>query len=50
LSYLLYQGLKALNKDEKVSEDYSRGYYDALEDMEVRKVDNRMKGKNVYSR
>lgn len=50
LSYLLYQGLKALNKDEKVSEDYSRGYYDALEDMEVRKVNDRMKGKNVYSR
>jgi hypothetical protein len=50
ISYVLYQGLKALGKDEKVSEEYSRGYYDALEDMEVRKVNDRMKGKNVYSR
>ncbi|TSJ40928.1 DUF4099 domain-containing protein [Mucilaginibacter corticis] len=50
LSYLLYRGLKALSKDEKVSEDYSRGYYDALEDMQVRKVNDRVKGKNVHHR
>jgi len=52
LSYILYKGLKALpgQKHDKVSEDYSRGYYHALEDMKVRDVNKRMAGKNVYSR
>jgi len=52
LSYLLYKGLKALpgQKHDKVSEDYSRGYYQALEDMKVREVKDRMKGHNAYSR
>lgn len=52
LSYLLYKGLKALpgQQHNKVSEDYSRGYYHALEDMKVREVNNRMKGQNVHSR
>jgi len=51
LSYVLYKGLKAMSKKEpKVSEDYSRGYYHALEDMKVRQVKDRMKGQNVNSR
>ncbi len=51
MSYMLYKGLKALGpKEPKVSEDYSRGYYNALEDMNVRQVNDRMNGKNVYSR
>jgi len=51
LSYMLYKGLKALGpKEPKVSEDYSRGYYNALEDMNVRQVNDRMNGRNVQSR
>ena len=51
MSYLLYKGLKALSKKEpKVSEDYSRGYYNALEDMNIRQAKDRMNGKNVQSR
>jgi hypothetical protein len=51
ISYLLYKGLKALSPQEpKVSEDYSRGYYNALEDMNIRQVKDRMSGKNVQSR
>lgn len=52
ISFLLYKGLKALSGQthNKVSEDYSRGYYQALEDMKVREVNDRMKGRNVYSR
>lgn len=52
LSYILYQGLKALSnkKEDKVTEDYSRGYYHALEDMKVRQVKDRMAGRNVQSR
>jgi hypothetical protein len=52
LSYMLYTGLKALSnkKEDKVSQDYSRGYYHALEDMKVREVKDRMKGNHVYSR
>ncbi len=51
LSYMLYKGLKAMSpKEPKVSEDYSRGYYNALEDMNVRQVKDRMNGRNVQSR
>jgi len=51
LSYMLYTGLKALSKKEdKVSQDYSRGYYHALEDMKVREVKDRMSGQNVHVR
>lgn len=51
MSYMLYKGLKALSpKEPKVSEDYSRGYYNALEDMNVRQVKDRMSGRNVQSR
>lgn len=51
MSYMLYKGLKALSpKEPKVSEDYSRGYYNALEDMNVRQVKDRMGGRNVQSR
>lgn len=52
MSYLLYKGLKALSnrKEDKVSEDYSRGYYNALEDMNVRQVKDRMNGKYARSR
>lgn len=52
LSYILYKGLKALSdkKEDKLSEDYSRGYYDALEDMNVRQVKNRMSRQNVRPR
>jgi len=52
LSYILYKGLKAMSnkKEDKVSEDYSRGYYHALEDMKVRQVKSRMSGQNVQSR
>jgi hypothetical protein len=51
MSYMLYKGLKALGpKEPKVSEDYSRGYYNALEDMKVRPVKERISGSNVQSR
>ena len=52
LSYILYKGLKALSnkKEDKVTEDYSRGYFHALEDMKVRQVKNRMSGQNIQSR
>jgi hypothetical protein len=52
LSYMLYKGLHALagQKHDKVSEDYSRGYFHALEDMQGQQVKDRMKGQNVYSR
>jgi len=51
LSYMLYTGLKALSKKEdKVSQDYSRSYYHALEDMKVREVKDRMSGQNVHAR
>jgi transcription antitermination factor NusG len=45
LSFILYKALMALSKKEpKVSEQYSKGYYQALEDMNVRKVKDRMRG------
>jgi hypothetical protein len=52
LSYVLFAGLKAMskNKEDKVSDDYSRGYYHALEAMKARQVKERMKGQNVHSR
>jgi len=51
MSYMLYKGLKALSpKEHKVSEDYSRGYYNALEDMKVRPVKERYNGRNVQTR
>jgi hypothetical protein len=51
LSYLLYKGLKALGPQEpKVSEDYSRGFYNAMEDMNNQQVKDRMSGRNVQSR
>ena len=52
ISYLLLKGLKALpgQQHDKVSQDYSRGYYQALEDMKVRQVKDRMQGNNVRSR
>jgi hypothetical protein len=46
LSFLLYTGIKALSKKEpKVSQEYSKGYYQALEDLNVRKVKERMGGR-----
>jgi hypothetical protein len=44
ISYVLFKGLKALSskKEDKVSEDYSRGYYRALEDMNASQIKNRM--------
>jgi hypothetical protein len=52
LSYILYKGLKALSNktEDKVTADYSRGYYQALEDMNVRQVKDRMKGQTRNSR
>jgi Protein of unknown function (DUF4099)/Protein of unknown function (DUF3945) len=52
LSYMLYKGLHAIvgEKRDKKSEEFSKGYYKALQDMENKKVNNRMQGNNVYSR
>lgn len=51
VSYIFYKGLKAISqKEPSVSEDYSRGYYHALEDLNVRPIDKRLKGQNVQSR
>jgi hypothetical protein len=52
ISYMLYKGLKAMSdkKDDKVTEDYSRGYYQALEDMNNQKVKNRLSGQNMQKR
>lgn len=46
LSFILYQALKALSKQEpKVSKEYSKGYYQALEDMQAQKVRERTGGR-----
>jgi hypothetical protein len=52
LSFTLYKGLHALfgEKRDKKSEEYSKGYYKALQDMENQKVNDRMAGKYVQSR
>jgi hypothetical protein len=52
LSYMLYKGLHAMvgEKRDKKSEEFSKGYYKAVQDMENKKVNNRMLGNNVYSR
>jgi hypothetical protein len=52
LSYMLYKGLHAMvgEKRDKKSEDYSKGYHKALQDMENKKVNDRMAGKYVQSR
>jgi hypothetical protein len=52
ISYILYKGLKAMSdkKEDKVTEDYSRGYFQALEDMNARKVQNRLSGQNIQNR
>jgi hypothetical protein len=52
ISYMLYKGLKAMSekKEDKVTEDYSRGYYQALEDLNARKVQNRLSGQNMQKR
>lgn len=44
ISYLLFKGLKALSskKEDKVSEDYSRSYYEAFEDMNASQIKNRI--------
>jgi hypothetical protein len=52
ISYMLYKGLKAITdkKEDKVTQDYSRGYYQALEDMSNRKVQSRLTGQNIRTR
>jgi len=52
LSFMLYKGLHALvgQKRDRKSEEFSKGYYKALQDMENKKVNKRMHGNNVLSR
>ncbi|MES2063410.1 MAG: DUF4099 domain-containing protein [Bacteroidota bacterium] len=52
ISYMLYKGLKAMSdkKEDKVTEDYSRGYYQALEDMNKQKIQNRLSGQQLQKR
>ena len=51
ISYAIYKGLKAMSDkiEDKVTEDYSRCYYQALEDMNIRKVQNRLSGQNIQN-
>jgi hypothetical protein len=52
ISYMLYKGLKAMSdkKEDKVTEDYRSGYYQALEDMNNKKVQNRLSGQQMQKR
>lgn len=52
LSYMLYKGLHAMvgEKRDKKSEEYSKGYYKALQDMQNKEVKDRMQGNHVLSR